>query len=108
MKANRLWLVGLLIILFATSALLVDRGHMAKRIEATGNSEYVYQFLPADMPIPKTFEDVPLRALLPAFILGELKNTLLIVFQLLVVPFVILALPFWGIRAGYHHCYVQQ
>ncbi len=64
---------------------------MSLQIERTGNSEDVWLFLEylPDAPIPETYEDVPLQALLPAFMLSELKTAFLIGFQIY-LPFVIL------------------
>ena len=101
MKAKRLVLVGVLFCLLAASVFAVDRNLMAKRIESAGNSDDVhlcFRYLAADMPVPESYDDVPLRVLLPAFVLSELKTALLIGFQVFVAPFAILVLPFWGIR----------
>jgi len=64
---------------------------MSLQIERTGNSEDVWLFLEylPDAPTPETYEDVPLQALLPAFMLSELKTAFLIGFQIY-LPFVIL------------------
>lgn len=69
------------------------RQFMSMQIEATGNRDDVWLFLDymqsdgeAD---PETYDDVPLQALLPAFILSELKTAFLIGFQIY-IPFVIL------------------
>ena len=100
MKAKGLVLVGVLFTLFAASALVVDRGLMAKRIEAAGNSDDVhvcFRYLGADTPVPETYDDVPLQVLFPAFMLSEIKTAFLVGFQVL-VPFAMLVLPFWGIR----------
>ena len=90
MKANRLGLAGVLSIVFlasvlfvvlAGSALLVDRNLMAQRIESAGNSDDVhlcFRHLAKGAPNPKSYDDVPLRVLLPAFVLSELKSTFLV------------------------------
>ncbi|HZZ71944.1 MAG TPA: flagellar type III secretion system pore protein FliP [Pirellulales bacterium] len=68
------------------------RRFMAQQIERTGNSDDVhmfYKYLPADTPAPQSYDDVPLAALLPAFMLSELKTAFLIGFQIY-LPFVIL------------------
>lgn len=104
MKVKRLALAGLLV-LFAASVFMLDRGHMTKRIEAAGNSDFVYRFLPADATIPETYDEVPLQALLPAFILSELNVAFLIGSQILAAVFVILAL-FWGIY-GISQCLLK-
>jgi flagellar biosynthetic protein FliP len=68
------------------------RRFMSRQIEIAGNAEDVrmfYQYLPASTPAPTTYEDVPLRVLLPAFMLSELKTAFLIGFQIF-LPFLIL------------------
>ena len=64
---------------------------MATQIARTGNSEDVHLFLQyiPDQPAPTDYNDVPLQALLPAFMLSELKTAFLIGFQIY-LPFVIL------------------
>jgi flagellar biosynthesis protein FliP len=70
---------------------------MARQIDLAGNSDDVwlfYEYLPesqrASEP-PETYEQVPLQALLPAFMLSELKVAFLIGFQIY-LPFLILDL----------------
>jgi flagellar biosynthetic protein FliP len=68
------------------------RQFMSRQIEIAGNGDDVwlfYQYLPADTPEPKTYDDVPLQVLLPAFMLSELKTAFLIGFQIY-LPFLIL------------------
>ena len=65
---------------------------MSRQIEATGNSEDVWLFLrqlPDVKTAPSTYDEVPLRALLPAYMLSELKTAFLIGFQIY-LPFLIL------------------
>jgi flagellar biosynthesis protein FliP len=67
------------------------RKFMSQQIERTGNTEDVKLFLkyiPGEAT-PKTYDDVPLQALLPAFMLSELKTAFLIGFQVY-LPFLIL------------------
>lgn len=67
------------------------RRFMALQIERAGNTDDVWLFLDR-MPQasePKSYDDVPLAALLPAFMLSELKVAFLIGFQIY-LPFVIL------------------
>ncbi|NIP85148.1 MAG: flagellar type III secretion system pore protein FliP [Planctomycetales bacterium] len=67
------------------------RRFMSLQIEATGNQEDIWLFLrylPATQA-PQTYDDVPLAALLPAFMLSELKTAFLIGFQIF-IPFLIL------------------
>jgi flagellar biosynthesis protein FliP len=67
---------------------------MARQIHAAGNTENIhmfYRYLPRDTPPPKTFDDVPLQVLLPAYMLSELKVAFLIGFQIY-LPFLILDL----------------
>ena len=62
------------------------------QIERTGNSDDVwlfYKYLPAETAAPESYDDVPLSALLPAFMLSELKTAFLIGFQIY-LPFMML------------------
>jgi flagellar biosynthetic protein FliP len=64
---------------------------MSKQIENTHNTEDVWLFM-SYLPkhaTPKSYDDVPLQALLPAFMLSELKTAFLIGFQIY-LPFLIL------------------
>ena len=68
------------------------RRFMSDQIKRTGNSADVwlfYKYLPEGTPEPEHYEDVPLQALLPAFMLSELKTAFLIGFQIY-LPFLIL------------------
>lgn len=67
------------------------RRFMSDQIERTGNSDDVWLFLEymPDAPTPQSYDDVPLQALLPAFMLSELKTSFLIGFQIY-LPFLIL------------------
>ena len=68
------------------------RRFMSQQIDRTGNGDDVwlfYKYLPKDTPTPSSYDDVPLQALLPAFMLSELKTAFLIGFQIY-VPFVVL------------------
>ncbi len=68
---------------------------MSRQIELADNSDDVwlfYDYLPesrSGQPPPETYEEVPLAALLPAFMLSELKVSFLIGFQIY-LPFLIL------------------
>jgi flagellar biosynthetic protein FliP len=66
------------------------RRFMALQIDRTGNSDDVRLFLRyvPGQPEPTRYEDVPLSALLPAFMLSELKTAFLIGFQIY-LPFLI-------------------
>lgn len=67
------------------------RQFMAAQIERTGNSDDVWLFLeytPTEKP-PEDYDQVPLQALVPAFLLSELKTAFLIGFQIY-LPFLIL------------------
>jgi len=69
------------------------RRFMSMQIERTGNTDDVFLFLD-HMPhvaTPTDYDDVPLEALVPAFMLSELKTAFLIGFQIY-LPFVILDL----------------
>ncbi len=68
------------------------RNFMSRQIDAAGNHEDVHlfcQYLPSENSEPQTFADVPLQALLPAFMLSELKTAFLIGFQVY-LPFLVL------------------
>lgn len=67
------------------------RRFMSLQIERTNNAETVWLFLDymPDAPQPSTYEDVPLAALVPAFMLSELKTSFVIGFQIY-LPFLIL------------------
>jgi flagellar biosynthetic protein FliP len=67
---------------------------MSRQIELAGNGDDVwlfYEYLPEDpsRPLPQNYDDVPLRVLLPAYMLSELKTAFLIGFQIY-LPFLIL------------------
>jgi flagellar biosynthesis protein FliP len=70
---------------------------MSRQIDMAGNSDDVwlfYEYLPPNqrsVKPPETYEEVPLVALLPAFVLSELKIAFLIGFQIY-LPFLILDL----------------
>lgn len=67
------------------------RTFLWKQIERTGNTRMISLFtkyLP-DVDEPKYFEDVPWRALAPAFLLSELKTSFLIGFQIF-LPFLVI------------------
>ncbi len=70
------------------------RRFMSAQIQRTGNSADVwlfYKYLPqasANAVEPKSYDEVPLVALLPAYMLSELKTAFLIGFQIY-LPFVI-------------------
>lgn len=69
------------------------RRFMSLQIARTGNSDDIWlfcQYLP-DHPQPASYEEVPLAALLPAFMLSELKTAFLIGFQIY-LPFLVLDL----------------
>ena len=69
--------------------------HEGRQIDMAGNSdddiwmfhEYLQKQSPGEMP--KTYDEVPLQVLLPAFMLSELKTSFLIGFQIC-LPFLIL------------------
>ncbi len=69
------------------------RTFMWKQIERTGNVETIglfTKYLP-DVETPEYYEDVPWRALAPAFLLSELKTAFLIGFQIF-LPFLVIDL----------------
>lgn len=67
------------------------RVFMCSQIEKTGNYDDIDLFMRyiKDVPPPKTMRDVPWRALLPAFMLSELKTAFVIGFMIY-LPFLIL------------------
>lgn len=67
------------------------RKFMCAQIDRTGNYDDIYLFMRyiKDVPTPETWQDVPWRALLPAFMLSELKTSFLIGFMIF-LPFLIL------------------
>jgi len=70
------------------------RDFMARQIDVAGNHDDVhlfYGYLKPDGPLPTTFDDVPIRVLLPAYILSELKTAFLMGFQIY-LPFLIVDL----------------
>ncbi|MGI9473819.1 MAG: flagellar type III secretion system pore protein FliP [Rubripirellula sp.] len=70
------------------------REFMSRQIDVAGNHDDVhlfYQYMDPDAPMPSSFEDVPLRVLLPAYILSELKTAFLMGFQIY-LPFLIVDL----------------
>lgn len=70
------------------------REFMSRQIDVAGNHDDVYlffEYMDPEEPLPTSFEDVPMRVLLPAFILSELKTAFLMGFQIY-MPFLIVDL----------------
>ncbi len=70
------------------------REFMSHQIDLAGNHDDVhlfFEYMDPDAPLPTNFEDVPLRVLLPAYILSELKTAFLMGFQIY-LPFLIVDL----------------
>ena len=70
------------------------REFMSRQIDVAENHQDVemfFQYMDADAPLPSSFEDVPMRVLLPAYILSELKTAFLMGFQIY-LPFLIVDL----------------
>ena len=70
------------------------RQFMIHQIEANDNASDVILFtkhLPGSYPVPTRYEQVPTQALLPAFVLSELKTAFLIGFQIY-LPFLVVDL----------------
>lgn len=68
------------------------RRFMCQQIQRCGNDADIrlfYRYMPEGTPEWKDYNDVPLQALLPAFMLSELKTAFLIGFQIY-LPFLIL------------------
>ena len=75
---------------------------MARQIERTGNSDDVWLFLERtgeDTADVSSYEQVPFRALAPAFLLSELKTAFLIGFQIY-LPFLVIDLVVAAVIAG--------
>lgn len=70
------------------------RQFMSRQIKAADNDDDIflfYEYMDPDGPLPSSYESVPLRVLLPAFILSELKVAFLMGFQIY-LPFLIVDL----------------
>ena len=68
------------------------RNFMSEQIELAGNSENIVMFyntLPDMEEVPEAYDDVPLRILLPAYLLSELKVAFLLGFQIY-LPFLVI------------------
>ena len=90
-----------------TFAEAVQRGEVPmrtflwKQIERSGNTDVIYQLLEyvPNAQVPKYYEDIPWRVLLPAFMMSELKIAFLIGFQIL-LPFLIIDLIVSGVTVS--------
>ncbi|MEM8666357.1 MAG: flagellar type III secretion system pore protein FliP [Planctomycetota bacterium] len=70
------------------------REFMSNQIDVAGNHDDVhlfFEYMDPEAPLPTDFEDVPMRVLLPAYILSELKTAFLMGFQIY-LPFLIVDL----------------
>lgn len=70
------------------------RQFMSRQIDVAGNHDDVllfYGYMDPDAQVPSSFEDVPMRVLLPAYILSELKTAFMLGFQIY-LPFLIVDL----------------
>ena len=70
------------------------REFMSRQIAVAGNHEDVllfYGYMDADAEVPTSFADVPMRVLLPAYILSELKTAFMLGFRIY-LPFLIVDL----------------
>lgn len=70
------------------------REFMARQIDAAGNHDDVvmfHRYANPDEQLPETFDGVPIRVLLPAFMLSELKTAFLMGFKIY-LPFLIVDL----------------
>ncbi|MEM6364078.1 MAG: flagellar type III secretion system pore protein FliP [Planctomycetota bacterium] len=77
-----------------TAGAIPIRTFMAQQIDMTGNHDDVhlfYTYMDREAEPPSSFEEVPLRVLLPAYILSELKTAFLMGFQIY-LPFLIVDL----------------
>ncbi len=76
------------------AGILPIRDFMSRQIDVADNHEDVllfYGYMDTEGPPPSTFDDVPTRVLLPAFILSELKTSFLMGFQIY-LPFLVIDL----------------
>jgi len=70
------------------------RNFMSRQIHVAGNHEDVdlfYEYMDPHAALPESFAEVPMRVLLPAYILSELKTAFLMGFQIY-LPFLIVDL----------------
>lgn len=70
------------------------RDFMSQQIDVAHNQDDVHMFFryyAPDQPTPDSFDDVPLRVLLPAYMLSELKTSFLMGFQIY-LPFLLIDL----------------
>lgn len=70
------------------------REFMERQIDQSGNHDEVHLFLQYDNPeatAPQSFDEVPFRVLMPAFLISELKTAFLIGFQIF-LPFLMVDL----------------
>jgi len=70
------------------------RDFMSRQIVVAENDDDVllfYEYMDSDAPIPSSYGDVPMRVLLPAYILSELKIAFLMGFQIY-LPFLVVDL----------------
>lgn len=77
-----------------TAGVAPVRDFMSRQIDMSGNEDDIYLFhhyYAPDAPPPKFFKDVPLRVLLPAYMLSELKTSFLMGFQIF-LPFLLIDL----------------
>ena len=77
-----------------TAGITPVRDFMSRQIDIAGNEDDVYlfyQYYAPDATPPKFFRDVPLRVLLPAYMLSELKTSFLMGFQIF-LPFLLIDL----------------
>ncbi len=78
----------------AAASVVPIRQFMSRQIDATGNADHVWLFLrfaPDSSPVPNSYDEVPLRVLLPAYVLSELKTAFLMGFQIY-LPFLVIDL----------------
>ncbi len=76
------------------AGVLPIREFMSRQIDMAGNHDDVHLFFAFDNPDatpPQSFEEVPLRVLLPAYMLSELKTAFLMGFQIF-LPFLLIDL----------------
>jgi flagellar biosynthesis protein FliP len=70
------------------------REFMSHQIKNAGNEDDVllfFEYMDNDAPLPSSYDDIPIRVLLPAYILSELKTAFLMGFKIY-MPFLVIDL----------------
>jgi flagellar biosynthesis protein FliP len=70
------------------------REFMSHQIKNAGNEDDVllfFEYMDSEAPLPSSYDDIPIRVLLPAYILSELKTAFLMGFKIY-MPFLVIDL----------------